>query len=134
MEFESYARAHSQQLLGFAAVLTNDNGVAEDVLQNVMIKAHASWDRIDQMDGRDAYVRRMVVNELTSWRRKWARYVPYPDTALDRTVGDGVGQVDDHVELVGELAKLPAKTAGGSNAALSGGFLRCRDREGPELS
>jgi RNA polymerase sigma-70 factor (sigma-E family) len=109
VEFESYARAHSQQLLRFAAVLTNDNGVAEDVVQNVLIKAHGHWDRIDRMDNRHAYLRRMVVNELTSWRRKWARYVPHPDTALDRPVADGSGRVDDRVELVAELAKLPAR-------------------------
>lgn len=109
MEFESYARAHSHQLLRFAAVLTNDNGVAEDVVQNVLIKAHARWDRIDMIDNRQAYLRRMVVNELGSWRRKWARYVPHPDTALDRQVGDGTGQIDDRVELIRELAKLPAK-------------------------
>jgi len=109
VEFENYAREHSHQLLRFAAVLTNDNGIAEDVVQNVLIKAHARWDRISMIDNRQAYLRRMVVNELTSWRRKWARYVPHPNTALDRPVGDGTGQVDDHVELVGELAKLPAK-------------------------
>lgn len=109
MEFESYAREYSPQLLRFAAVLTNDNGTAEDVVQNVLIKAHARWERISMVDNRQAYLRRMVVNELSSWRRKWARYVPHPDTTLDRPVGDGTGQVDDHVELIGELAKLPAK-------------------------
>jgi RNA polymerase sigma-70 factor (sigma-E family) len=109
VEFESYARAHTQQLLRFAAVLTNDNGMAEDVVQNVLIKAHARWDRIDLIDNRQAYLRRMVVNELSSWRRKWARYVPHPDPALDRQVGDGTAQIDDRAELVGELAKLPAK-------------------------
>jgi RNA polymerase sigma-70 factor (sigma-E family) len=109
VEFESYARAHSHQLLRFAAVLTNDNGVAEDVVQNVLIKAHARWDRIGVIDNRQAYLRRMVVNELNSWRRKWARYVPHPDTALERHVGDGTGQIDDRVDLVGELGKLPAQ-------------------------
>jgi RNA polymerase sigma-70 factor (sigma-E family) len=109
VEFDSYARAHWHPLVRFAAVLTNDNGMAEDVVQNVLIKAHARWDRISMMDNHQAYLRRMVVNELSSWRRKWARYVPHPDTAFDRPVGDSTGQVDDHVELVGELAKLPAR-------------------------
>jgi RNA polymerase sigma-70 factor (sigma-E family) len=109
VEFDSYVRAHSQQLLRFAAVLTNDNGMAEDAVQNVLIKAHARWDRIDMIENHQAYLRRMVVNELNSWRRKWARYVPHPDTALDRQIGDGTGQIDDRAELIGELAKLPAK-------------------------
>ncbi len=109
MEFETYAREQSRQLLRFAAVLTNDNGLAEDVVQNVLIKAHARWVRISLIDNPQAYLRRMVVNELSSWRRKWARQVPHPDTALDRHVSDRTGQIDDHVELIGELAKLPVK-------------------------
>ncbi len=108
-DFDDFAREQGRQLLRLAAVLTNDNGLAEDVVQNVLIKVHAGWDRISALDNTDAYVRRMLVNELSSWRRKWARYVPHPDNALDRGVDHPSGRLDDRAELVAELAKLPTK-------------------------
>jgi RNA polymerase sigma-70 factor (sigma-E family) len=128
LDFDGYAREHAQQLLRFAAVLTNDNGTAEDAVQNVLIKAHAQWDRICSTDNPQAYLHRMVVNELNSWRRKWARYVPHPDTSLDRQVGDDTGRVDDRVELIAELAKLPTR----QRAAVTLRFLE--DRSDAEIA
>jgi RNA polymerase sigma-70 factor (sigma-E family) len=109
--FESFLESELDALARFAAVLTGDRGLAEDVLQEVLIRAQARWARIGPMGHRRAYVRRMVVNEHLSWRRRSWRSVP-AGTAEDVSVGQtpdiGAAVVERHA-LLDELARLPRR-------------------------
>jgi len=107
--FDEFAATRLDAVLRFAVVLTNDKGLAEDVVQEVLIRAHQRWIQIGAMEHPEAYIRRMVVNEFLSWRRKWARYVPQAD------VDPGI-RTEDHAEtqaersaLLAEVAKLPRR-------------------------
>jgi DNA-directed RNA polymerase specialized sigma24 family protein len=53
-----------------AYMLTRDMGLAEDLVQIALTKAHRRWRTSGGADSPDAYVRRIVVNEHTSWRRR----------------------------------------------------------------
>jgi hypothetical protein len=44
--FEEFAAARLRELLRYAAVLTGDRRLAEDVVQEVLIRAHARWSTI----------------------------------------------------------------------------------------
>ncbi|TDO60806.1 RNA polymerase sigma-70 factor (sigma-E family) [Kribbella sp. VKM Ac-2571] len=81
----------------------------EDVVQDVAIKAQRRWDRIGGLDHPEAYLRRMVVNEYLSWRRKWSRYVPRAEIVPDETVADHADRIADRSQLLGELEKLPRR-------------------------
>jgi RNA polymerase sigma-70 factor (sigma-E family) len=107
--FEEYARQHTGQLLRLATVLASDPGTAEDVVQEVLIRAHGSWAKIGGLDHPHAYLRRMVVNECISWRRKWGRLQATPDSELDRSTADHGGRYADRDELLAELRKLAPK-------------------------
>jgi RNA polymerase sigma-70 factor (sigma-E family) len=107
--FEEFAATRLDAVLRFAVVLTNDRGLAEDVVQEVLIRAHRRWDQIDGMEHPEAYVRRMVVNEFLSWRRKWARYVPHADVDPDTREPDHAEQQAERSALLGEVAKLPRR-------------------------
>jgi RNA polymerase sigma-70 factor (sigma-E family) len=107
--FEEYAQQHTARLLRLATVLAGDRGTAEDVVQEVLIRAHVSWPTISQLDHPHAYLRRMVVNECTSWRRKWGRILAVPDLELDRSTADHGGRHADRDELLAELRKLAPK-------------------------
>jgi RNA polymerase sigma-70 factor (sigma-E family) len=109
VEFDSYVRLHSWQLLRLATFLARDHASAEDIVQEVLIRAHRRWSMIATLPHPHAYLRRMVVNESTSWRRKWGRVEPRPDPELDRHVSTDSEQVADHDELLAELAKLAPK-------------------------
>ena len=50
MTFEEFAADRLPGVLRFAGVLTADRGLAEDVVQEVLIRAHARWNRIGAMD------------------------------------------------------------------------------------
>ena len=109
MTFEEFLDAELGSLLRFAAVLTGDSGLAEDVLQEVLVRAHARWDRIGRMDRPTAYVRRMAVNEYLSWRRRTWRSVPggSPADVSDREEPDISTAIVQRQALLAELATLP---------------------------
>ena len=111
MDFDQWARSRLRGLLRFAMVLCCDRGLAEDVVQDTLIKVHRNWDRIDRLDNPDAYVRRMLVNEYLSWRRKWARLIPVPEIWAheERSEPDHAEEHADRAELIAELAKLPPR-------------------------
>jgi hypothetical protein len=77
MTFEEFAAARLPALLRYAVMLTGDRELAQDVVQEVMIRAHGRWWRIRRADRPDLYVRRMVTNEFISTRlRRALRTVP----------------------------------------------------------
>jgi RNA polymerase sigma-70 factor (sigma-E family) len=109
MRFDEWARSRLAELLRFAMVLCCDRGLAEDVVQDALIKAHRRWDKIQRLDHPEAYVRRIVVNEYLNWRRKWSRFVPADLSAEHGSTPDHAEQHADRDQLVAELAKLPPR-------------------------
>jgi RNA polymerase sigma-70 factor (sigma-E family) len=109
VDFESYVRDAGRPLLRFAIVLTDDPELAQDLVQDVLLRAQQNWARIGEVERPHAYVRRMIVNEMVSWRRKWSRIEPRPDRDLDHVVADPTDAVDRRDALLTELARLPVK-------------------------
>ena len=111
MTFEEFAAARLPAVLRFAAVLTGDRDLAEDVLQEVLIRANGRWPMISGLSRPEAYIRKMVVNEYLSWRRRSWRVVP-SGAATDLAglpTTDPVADYDERDALLAELAKLPRR-------------------------
>lgn len=70
MTFEDFVASRLPALLRHATVLAGDPHVAEDVVQDVLVVAHARWARISRLDAPESYLRKMIVNELVSTRRR----------------------------------------------------------------
>jgi len=110
MTFEEFTGTRLPALLRFAAVLTGDRAIAEDVAQEALIRAYARWDRIGAMDRPDLYVRKMVLNEFLSWRRRSWRQIPAGDAvARDAAEPDHALGHAERDALLAEVAKLPAR-------------------------
>jgi RNA polymerase sigma-70 factor (sigma-E family) len=111
MTFEEFAAARLPAVLKFAAVLTGDRGLAEDVVQEVLIRASGRWPAIACLDWPEAYVRKMIVNEFLSWRRRSWRLVPSgAGTDVDgRATPDPAADYGERDAIVAELAKLPRR-------------------------
>jgi RNA polymerase sigma-70 factor (sigma-E family) len=108
--FDELVRLRLPSLLRFAVVLTGDRTVAEDVVQDVLLKARGRWQRIVALELPEAYVRRMVVNELVSFRRRWWRLIPSPAVPARRaTVADHAASIVDRQVLRDLLARLPPR-------------------------
>ena len=109
MRFEEFATLRLPALLRFATVLSGDPALADDVVQEVLIRAHLRWRRIDALDRPESYLRKMIVNEFVSSRRRVRRWVP---TATVEPVGQEPDPADRHAdrdELTAELARLPRR-------------------------
>lgn len=88
MQFESFVTQYSAELLRHATIVSADPDQAQDLVQSVLERAIAHWSHIGQLDRPDLYVRRMVINEFISVRRRLRRIhftdtVPEPDPAPD---------------------------------------------------
>jgi DNA-directed RNA polymerase specialized sigma24 family protein len=94
--FEEFAAARLPAVLKFAAVLTGDRGLAEDVVQEVLIRANARWQVIENLARPEAYVRKMIVNEYLAWRRRSWRLV------LSDASSDIEGRRDRHRSRAGD--------------------------------
>lgn len=111
MRFEEFAAARLPAVLRFAGVLTADRALAEDVVQEVLIRASKGWDRIGQLDRPELYVRKMVVNEYLSWRRRSWRLLPGGSGTEvdDRVTPDHAGRLAERDALLAEIGKLPRR-------------------------
>jgi RNA polymerase sigma-70 factor (sigma-E family) len=69
VEFDEFLREQLGPLVRFAGVLTADTHLAQDIVQDALVRAHARWGRIGRMDRPDLYLRRMITNGYLSWRR-----------------------------------------------------------------
>ncbi|MGM1062254.1 SigE family RNA polymerase sigma factor [Saccharothrix sp. Mg75] len=110
VEFGEYVAGRRPALMRFATVLTCEPWLAEDLVSDVLARAFERWDRISRTDQPHAYVRRMVVNEYLSWRRRLGRAAPRADVEPEaRPVGDGADERAERDAMIRRLAGLPRK-------------------------
>lgn len=108
MSFEEYVTARLPALLRYAAVLTGDRDLAEDLVQDVLVRAHGRWRRIAGTDEPDRYVHRMIINAHLSWRRRWStRRVLLVDPPAAAGAGGDPADRPDRDELWLRLSRLP---------------------------
>ncbi|UVS76411.1 SigE family RNA polymerase sigma factor [Actinokineospora sp. UTMC 2448] len=110
MEFAEYVVLQRPALMRFATVLTGQPWLADDVVSDVLGRAYERWDRISRLAEPHAYVRRMVVNDYLSWRRRLMRTIPRADVEPHLTgLGDGAQERAERDAMIQRLAGLPRK-------------------------
>ncbi|KQW49244.1 hypothetical protein ASC77_11185 [Nocardioides sp. Root1257] len=79
VDFDEFFRASWPRLYRTAYAVAGDAASAEDALQGAYMKAYASWRRVSRAEHPEAYVRRIVVNEILGTRRLgwWQRERPH---------------------------------------------------------
>src|SRR5688572_9040699 len=105
-DFRDFVAARHGALLRTAFLLTGDHGRAEDLLQVALTNAYLRWRRLDDPE---AYVRRSLVNERTSWwRRRRNHEVPH-DALPDHAGDDPTRALDLRHAMLAALATLPPR-------------------------
>jgi RNA polymerase sigma-70 factor (sigma-E family) len=109
--FDEFAARHLAAVQRFAAVLTGDRTRGDDLVQEVLVRAHARWRRIGSMDRPEFYVRKMIVNEFLSSRRRTRWLIPAGSgIEIDhRITPDHAADHADRDALLAELGKLPTQ-------------------------
>ena len=113
MTFEEFVSARLGVLVRYATVVTWDRHLAEDIVQNVLVRAQARWSRIGRLDEPELYVKRMVVNEFLSWRRRRAaRSIPLSGESMAgllAPVPDPAVRRDERDAMLRLIATLPPR-------------------------
>jgi RNA polymerase sigma-70 factor (sigma-E family) len=85
-DFTAYVRARQKSFARFAYLLTGDAHSAEDLVQSALAKVYGRWDHVSAVESPDAYVRKVMVNEHSSWWRRQWRHRERTDSDLIRVL------------------------------------------------
>lgn len=111
--FDQFVTDRLDRLLRYATAMTCDRYLAQDIVQEVLLRAQRRWGRIGAMDAPYLYVQRMVTNEYLSWRRRRAaRDIASPAAAIDALtppVGDPAVRHAERDAMRARIAQLPRK-------------------------
>jgi RNA polymerase sigma-70 factor (sigma-E family) len=106
--FEEYVTAQGEALLRFAYLVSGDHHLAQDLVQEVLARMHGRWRRVERDGSPGPYVRRAVVREYLSWRRRRSStermMAAPPDQPTTHAPPDRVAEQDEAWRL---LATLP---------------------------
>ena len=108
-EFSSFVRLHHARLFRTVYLLTGDYHRAEDVVQATFMRLYPRWGRVASMQDPGAYVRKMAINQVWSWRRRLsAREVPgYQQVDVARA--GPADAVSDHDAVWSAVLTLPVR-------------------------
>jgi RNA polymerase sigma-70 factor (sigma-E family) len=107
--FEEFALQELTGLLRYAVMLTGDPDLAQDLVQDVMVKVHSHWRRVQAADHPRLYVKTMLTRAFISWRRRWAvrNVVLIHDDVDGEPERDHALSIVDRADVWQRLATLP---------------------------
>jgi RNA polymerase sigma-70 factor (sigma-E family) len=109
IEFHEFVMSRGRSLLHSAYLLTGNVADAEDLVQSALAKTYQAWDRIEDRNALDGYVRRAMVNTQISWWRR-RKVDEYPtDDIPDQPVADSSVSSDEHDALRRAIERLPQR-------------------------
>jgi RNA polymerase sigma-70 factor (sigma-E family) len=104
--FAAFVAARQRALLRVATLVSGDPHLAEDLVQDALVKLALRWDRVGPGEP-EAYVRRVLYRDLISWRRRLTR--ERLGVAADAPTADPSAGTDDRLVLRAALARLTPK-------------------------
>ncbi len=108
--FDEYVQGRGRALLRFGYLLTGDRHLAEDLVQEVLARCHRSWRRIERLEQPEAYVRKAVLREYLSWRRRRSNteraVADIPDRPAPADHADRIATRDELWTLLGGLSRM----------------------------
>lgn len=109
-DFDSFVVARQQALLRAAYLMVGDAGLAEDLVQEALVKTYAAWPRVRARGNPEAYVRRAITTTALSWFRRKRWYGERPTGVVpEQQLGDHAGRVTDGAWLAARLDELPPR-------------------------
>jgi RNA polymerase sigma-70 factor (sigma-E family) len=105
MDFAEFMAVHQRPMLRFAAALCANGRLAEDIVADVFGRVFEGWQRISSVERPEAYVRRMVLNEFISRKRRERR------TTVVASVNEYAELAPDHAHRHAEHDALKSRMA-----------------------
>lgn len=109
VDFADFVHGRTAALLRFAYLLTGDSHLAEDLVQEALARTHRHWSSIVREDGPEPYVRKAILRQYLSWRRrKSAGELPIadvPDRPAPDELESRVVEADEMWAMLGTLSR-----------------------------
>jgi RNA polymerase sigma-70 factor (sigma-E family) len=107
-DFDAFVVARGASLLRLAWLLCGRAHAAEDLVQEALARAYLRWDRVVAAQAPEAYVRRILVNEyVTNRRRRGSGELPRGDLGPGAALPDTADAGAARDEMWRLLARLP---------------------------
>ena len=111
-DYADFVRSRTHVLLRSAYLLTGDQHLAEDLVQEALARTHRAWARLERAGNAEAYTRKVMYHaQVSVWRRpKVAEALP--GELPDRPAGRGDDPADAagvRISLQRALLQLSAK-------------------------
>ena len=107
--YAEFVAARSTSLFRTAYLVIGDYQLAEDLLQESLVKVYVAWPRLHDPGKAEAYTRRIIVTTAISWRRRRSFHEPPTADLPETVVLDETERVTGHDELWSQLRLLPAR-------------------------
>src|SRR5215217_9434418 len=102
--FTEFASARSASLFRTAYLIVGgDHQLAQDLLQESLVKTYLAWSRLRDPSNAEAYTRKTIVTTAISWRRRRSFHERPTDLLPDRVVPDADDAVATHASMVAAL-------------------------------
>ncbi|HEY3834467.1 MAG TPA: sigma-70 family RNA polymerase sigma factor [Acidimicrobiia bacterium] len=110
--FDAMYRREYPQLVRLAYALCGRRDVAEEIVQDAMVKTLARWSKVREYDKPGAFVRRIVLHDTTSALRRRGAELRAVTRLRSRRGGDDAVAIDPEVDEFWRLVRaLPARQA-----------------------
>jgi RNA polymerase sigma-70 factor (sigma-E family) len=107
--FHEFVAARSSRLFRTAFLMVGDYQLAQDLLQESLVKTYVAWPRLRDVANAEAYARRVIVTTSTSWRRRRS-FHERPTAALpEAVVADVADVIATDADLWTQLHALPSR-------------------------
>lgn len=108
--FAEYVTARSAALHRAAYLMVGDVGLAQDLVQEALIRTYVAWSRLRNPANAEAYTRRAITTIAIDWSRRKARSAERPSDRPPDTAAPGHAErIDEHTWLGQCLRQLPVR-------------------------
>lgn len=107
--FHEFVAARSASLLRTAYLVVGDYQLAQDLVQESLVKTYMAWRRLRDVRNAEAYARQVLVTTSISWRRRRSYGERPVDVMPDVAVGDMADAVAAEADLWVQLHALPPR-------------------------
>jgi RNA polymerase sigma factor (sigma-70 family) len=70
--FDAFFGVLRPRLVALAYAVSGNRAFAEDIVQDAGAVVFQDWERVSQLDAPEAWIKRIVINQSVSWRRRSA--------------------------------------------------------------
>src|SRR5262245_22417291 len=107
--FAELVEARSTAMLRLAYAVLGDHQLAQDLLQEALVKVYVAWPRLREGAAAEAYARRTIVTTAISWRRRRSFHEPPVNSVPERRDGDETDRLATHDVLWEQVRGLPPR-------------------------